>query len=136
MSERLSRGLRKHIRRELGEARKSVDPRKLKTVEDEASKLRLPTPKVDRLVEIAQLLGDNGRSPVEKAELKIESLWIRFKRGDIGEKERRTNQEGILDNLETTHPDYYDLLMRTVKYDERGGPISRIAEIRDRVLKG
>lgn len=132
MAERLPQGIRKHIRYELSKARKSKDPVKIKKAEQEAEAIRTPRP--DRLDEINKLLANNDLPLAQRVELEIERAWIRSARQEVTPDERRDQIDEALDRLEVEAPQEYERLTRPIKYDEKGRPVTAIAEIRDRAL--
>lgn len=102
----------------------------------EASKRRTQQiPKIDRLQEIQTLLIEPLTDPLEKPELELESIWLSFKRGIIDAKTRIIMQEALLDDLAMRFPAGRERLMQIVRYDKFQEPISRIEDIRDRVMR-
>lgn len=145
MGERLARGARIYIRRELGQARQSKDPRRIKSAEENATSLRrgepsaktveTPAPATTRIQQIDELLARDSLTPRLRAELSCERIWLQSALQEIGDQDRRDLLLGIQDELETESPDDFDNLNRTIRYDELGRPISRFSEIRDRAME-
>lgn len=142
MGERLPKGVRKHIRIELSEARKSGDSRVIKNAEAEAAHLRggvkpsSRNPDEARLQEVSVALTDENITNEQSAELALEGIWLQFKLHQIDSPTRRRQHHDLLKKLETENPVGLDWLDQTVGYDSSSGnPVSRSSMIRDRVLR-
>lgn len=143
MGERLPRGVRKHIRNQLSEARKSGDPRIKVQAESVAAQLRgtkkdlsKPSRNLDevRLEEVTAGLADKDITQELSAELRLESIWLNFKLNKIDSPTRRRLHQDLLMELLNNNPEGLNWLDQTVGYDQMGSPISRSSMIRDRVL--
>lgn len=120
-----SKGMRKHIRGEKAAARKAGKEYTPPTVTD---------PNKTRLQEIDGIL--LGRSSLrindfQKAELGWERIWRRFSARITTEKQRKEEQLHYLDDLSPAQSEY---LEAQVVFDPTGRAITRLEQIRDRVI--
>lgn len=64
-----------------------------------------------RLEEVEKKLEENDGLPVEeRAKLEVEEIWLQFRLGEIGDPERQSRLQLLLNRLEAEHPDVLERL--------------------------
>lgn len=142
--ERLSKGLRGHLRKELSAARKSGDQKQIHAAENKTNLLRKPAretvSKSSRLQKdldaIEQrLIGIGPLSLEEQAELKYKQIWLKFATNQIDKNQRLNELRALEQDLEENNIAGLDHLNAAVTiHPETGLETTRREIIRDEIL--
>ena len=147
MTERLSKGYRKHVRDELAAARKEADSKIIAQVERKVHQLRQPPKETssknrrisNRLTEISTNLSDpillDTLSLEKIAELQYERIWLNFASGEINREERLAQLRNFFSKLEESNIVGFDHLHKVVGQDPKSNEdFTLSSKIRDSVL--
>lgn len=126
-----SHGEQIHRRRVLAEARREPPPdrEERRTADSKDDPIRLARVELRNIEARLSPDSETSMTPLDRASLEVEKIWLKFKVGDISADERSSRFQKKLNDLETSSPDVFDLLIR-----ENGSGFTLLAKIRDKVI--
>lgn len=138
MSERLPNGLRKHIRAELADVRKSGSLNEINQTENNVSSIRLSAHYASYARQLEELQVKINQSPdnsTDRAELTVKKYWLEYKISSSTDKPIRLKAyNDYLHRLESEQSELYDHLNEQVGEDRNRKPITRMIAIRNQVI--
>lgn len=135
MSERLPNGLRKHIRAELADVRKSGSLNEINRTEGDVSAIRLSAHYARQLEELQGKINQSPDNSTDRAELTVKKYWLEYKISNSTDKPIKLRAyNDYLHRLEDEQPKLYDHLNEQVGEDRHRNPITRMIAIRNQVI--